>query len=367
MQSQDLSKTILADLIHDRLPPAEALKVLDHLTPASITPTDFETIIQLLQETAISLPLLPKHLTANLMDCCGTGGSGMSVFNTSTATAFVLAAGGVPVIKFGNRAITSQSGSFDFLDVLGIASQSPVDLIPHQLTETGLVFLYAPQCYPGLGPLQALRKQYAAKTVFNFVGPLLNPYYPPKRLLGVSDRRMISLIARFLEKQSLKKLKNSESPEVKTWIVHSATGSKAENNESFIGLDEFSVFNEAAIYKIFGNSHSPRLEYAKFQDPDAVFQPTPFLKQFGFHAHASEKIQSLDPKDSAQRFLEMIHGNDQQTHEYNMLCLNAAAGFCIAGIQETMDEGFRLAASLLSSGAVLKKLNTVKQVLKKGL
>ena len=119
-----------------------------------------------------------------IIDCCGTGGSGKEHFNTSTAIAFVLAAGGLKTAKFGNKAATGKSGSFDFLQALGLPLITKPQHSYEIMAETNLCFLFAPVYYPHLAHLTKVRSKLGKATAFNFVGPLLNPVNPGIKYIG---------------------------------------------------------------------------------------------------------------------------------------------------------------------------------------
>jgi len=142
-------------------------------------------------------PLDPPHF----IDTCGTGGSGRAGYNTSTTVAFVLAAMGVPVLKFGNRAASSPSGSFDFLTALGLPANPTPDWSVRCFNKTRLGFLMAPSVYPQLAKLAPFRKRVGKPTIFNYLGPLLHPYQPTHRLLGCSSADMLPLLADHISQQ----------------------------------------------------------------------------------------------------------------------------------------------------------------------
>ncbi|MBX2859950.1 MAG: anthranilate phosphoribosyltransferase, partial [Vampirovibrio sp.] len=200
------------DFILGRLPEPETLALLKHLTPDVVDTQTFQLLLETMSKTASPLPQLDE---LDIIDCCGTGGSGRTHFNTSTTVAFVLAAAGLPVVKFGNRGLTSKSGSFDFLEALGLTAEIPLDHIGDLLQEGGVTFLYAPQCYPALAPFNQLRRGLGTRTVFNYLGPMLNPVKPTYRLLGVSQIDMQEKIAnRLLNDASSKR----------AWVVSGPKG-----------------------------------------------------------------------------------------------------------------------------------------------
>ncbi|MBX9690829.1 MAG: hypothetical protein K2Z81_00485, partial [Cyanobacteria bacterium] len=168
-----------------------------------------------------------KNMGEGAIDCCGTGGSGINKFNVSTTVAFVLAADGLPVIKFANRSASGKSGSVDFLEALGVATSVPASTYERILAKTNLLFLNAQDVYPQMRSLAPLRRKIGKPTIFNYIGPLLNPTKPSFRLLGVSNLNMLEVMARYL---------SAYEPRLKrALLVHSQSG-----------LDELDPFNANA-------------------------------------------------------------------------------------------------------------------------
>lgn len=302
-----------------RLPETETREILLHLTPDQVDLDLFTRIIKTMQQTAQPVPTV----SMDILDCCGTGGSGITHFNTSTSAAIVLAAGGVSVLKFGNRAMSSNSGSFDFLERLGIAFEAPLDVVPEILSSCGLAFLYAPQCYPTLKSFTALRRSLGVKTIFNFIGPLLNPFQPTHRLLGVSHRKMQDLMAQYLTLQTGHA----------SWIVHASPT-----------IDELVCNGETRILKIKHNTTDETQYHSVFEGE----KPADDLK--------------LTSEDNVRTFERMLSGDDQSSYFYRLLCLNAGAAFCVAGKTPSIEEGIQVAEKLIASGEVSRKLEACRRV-----
>lgn len=313
----ELSEQEISDLIHLKIPEADARELLTQLTPDRISVQLLHQLIQAIRQTAVHVPAISEKV----LDCCGTGGSGQAHFNTSTSIAFVLAAGGVPVVKFGNRAMSSQSGSFDFLEQLGFPAQGPLEATPQLLDECGLAFLYAPQCYPALAPFNQLRKSMKLCTVFNFLGPLLNPVEPAYRLLGISHSRMQHIMAEYLKQHQ----PNLE----RAFLVHAPL-----QNE--LGLDELSVSGTTHILDLEGEIvHKELVQLC--EAPGTLFD-------------------SHTPEQNVGIFNALIQGDMTQSVYHQMLCLNAGAGFAVAGKSVCIDDGVAYAAELLMHGKVQETL-----------
>jgi anthranilate phosphoribosyltransferase len=250
----------------------------------------------------------------DVMDCSGTGGSGLSHFNTSTTVAFVLSAGGVRVAKFGNRAASSLSGSFDLLEALGIPASIPFEHVNELLDNVGLVFLYAPHYYPSLAKLASIRRSLPGPSIFNSVGPLLHPFNPKFRLMGTSDALVYKLVADYLR----------ADPHTEHAIVV----------RSGRGLDEFDPCSISHYAEIEGDTLENLSIEAALQievPPDAMTAE-----------HNHEKFHQIIVGSADPYFMQMV-------------CTNAGAGFKVAGKVSTIQEGAALARELLLTGVVATK------------
>lgn len=306
-----LSQAEIRQLIHLELPESEILERLAQLTPERITPSLLNDALHCLQETVepVSLPGVP------VMDCCGTGGSGLPHFNTSTTVAFVLAAAGIPVVKFGNRALSSQSGSFDLLCLLGFSEQIDLKRIPEALAHSGLVFLFAPQCYPKLAPFNHLRRTVKTRTLFNFLGPLLNPLQPAYRLLGVSHAGMQKQLAAYLAQTDFTE---------QAWLVHGSSG-----------LDELETHQASHVIQVKQQHYSENILAPLYQGEQS------FLAEHS-------------PKENLKIITALLEGKDAQSPYYQMVCLNAGAGLVVAGKTDSIEAGLAEAQALLRQGKVLE-------------
>lgn len=311
----------LEALLNGDLSDAQSRELLLGLTPDKMTLSELTRIVHTLKQYRNpNLDLSFDRQKYTVLDCCGTGGSGLPHFNVSTTSAFVIASAGVPVVKFGNRASTSESGSFDLLTNLHFSDELPFHKHPNVvaglLNDCGLVFLYAPQIYPALSKLAPVRRSLGVKTVFNFIGPLLNPVEPPLRLVGVSDEKMHGLITEYLSKQP----ENQAS-----WVV---TGSG--------GQDEICVSAQTRLSKI-----------CKAHIEEDELMP-------------SEELPA-DTMDTASRFQAILSGEDTISRAYHDVCLNAGAALCIAGKAADLATGTIQAQELLADGTVFAKFEQIQR------
>jgi len=315
-----LTKDQITELFHGSL--SDELK-LEYLARLSTDDSRNQGTFQAVTES-VRACLAPQaaglFTPQDLTDCCGTGGSGISHFNTSTTVAFVLAAAGLKTAKFGNRSASSQSGSFDLLDKLGIGATLPLDALPELLEQCDLTFLFAPQFYPALTSIAPLRKALGRPTVLNFIGPLLNPAEPSYRLIGVPRRDAQILVAMSLQAGGT----------VKQALVVNAHW----------GLDELDGQCASTTIRISGKRD---VQYG-------------VLEAQSDWSAAGKIDRPLTVEDNLAIFKALLDaelGKDNYYH--NLVTLNAGAAMHIAGRTSTLAEGRELAAHLLKTGQVKEK------------
>jgi anthranilate phosphoribosyltransferase len=256
---------------------------------------------------------------ASLVDTCGTGGDGAGTVNISTASAMVVAACGVPVVKHGNRAATGHSGSSDVLAVLGVATDIDAALARRCLAELGLAFLFAPAFHPGLARIAPVRRQLPFRTIFNLVGPLCNPGSPSCQLVGVPDGRQAELVAHVLSRQ----------PHIRHAAV--VTG--------FDGLDEVTLEGPTLVWAI----EEGRLSRHTWHPED-----------FGLARHAVSAITIGNPHESAERLTRAFAGEKGPVRDF--IVANSAAALWVARNVPLLD-GTARAAAAIDSGAVASLLD----------
>jgi anthranilate phosphoribosyltransferase len=312
-----LAMSKISDLLAGRLTDQlayECLLKLSNEKPSAALINEF--ITNILQTNNYPLLELFAEQT-DVIDCCGTGGSGIAHYNTSTSVAFVLAAGGLRVAKFGNRAASGTSGSFDFLECLGIPTISAQEDLLNILERTSLVFLFAPQFYPSLAKLAPIRKAVGKRTILNLIGPLLNPLHPSFRIIGVPTSIAQQAIADYLFLHTTSK---------KALVVHSDSG-----------LDELDPSSNNSILAVGRLGISKSNLNTTLNDEKQNNHP-------------------LTPQEIVRLFKEMISDFFSSPNYFrSLVTLNAGAGFFAAGKTRSIEEGQELATKLLSSGEVLSK------------
>jgi anthranilate phosphoribosyltransferase len=201
LDRQSLSPEQAAHLMQgwltEQIPPVLSGAILVALQAKGVSANELAGMATILQQQSTSPAQAPSPNTT-LIDTCGTGGDGAGTFNISTAVAFVAAAAGVPVAKHGNRSASSRVGSADVLEALGINLMAPPEAIKAAVQEVGITFLFAPGWHPALKVVATLRRTLSIRTVFNLLGPLVNPMRPTGQVIGVFNATLLEPIAQAL-------------------------------------------------------------------------------------------------------------------------------------------------------------------------
>jgi len=196
--SQAQAADLMQGWLEETIPPVLSGAILAAMQVQGIAPTALAGMAEVLQaQSHRADPTTP--LPSSLIDTCGTGGDGAGTFNISTAVAFVAAAAGIPVAKHGNRSASGKVGSADVLEALGVNLQAPRARIEAAVPALGITFLFAPGWHPAMKAVAPLRKTLGVRTIFNILGPLVNPLDPTGQIIGVSDPRLVITVAQALQ------------------------------------------------------------------------------------------------------------------------------------------------------------------------
>ena len=285
-----------------------------------------------LRARSIPVPVDSGTRQQDVLDVVGTGGDRLGTFNISTCTALVAAAAGVPVAKHGNRAVTSQTGSADVIEALGIR----FDLTPTEaaaaLHEHRFVFLFAPAYHPAFRHIAPARKLCASRgqrTIFNLLGPLLNPALPSVALVGVPDPALCEPFARVLQELGLRRAM-VVSGHVPAW-----------EGEPPAALDEFSTLGPTTVAEFH---HDRGLAVSMFDPALLPLQPAKLTD-----------LRGGDREANAQIIREILAGRERGPKRDAVL-LNAAAALFLAGQTESILEGWERAGGLIDSGTAAATL-----------
>ena len=335
-EKQDLSPReieVAAELLLDASVADEKKgRLLEALSLKGETPAEIAGFVEAFLGHAVEPHLGLLELDGPTLDVCGTGGDQLDLFNVSTTAMFVAAAAGAVVVKHGNRGITSKSGGADVLEALGIRIDLSADDFRRCIEEAGVGFMFAPIYHPAFKAVVGVRKALAAKgvkTIFNLIGPLLNPAKPQCQLVGVFTRELCPAFAEILQRLG----RDS------AWVVHGTTGDGRS-------VDEVSLMGSTRICKS-----------GLYQDiADEEVRP----RDFGLtHAEVHE-LQGGDAQTNAI-ILEGILSGKETGPKREMVLMNAGAALACAGLADDMGDGIQLAKEVIQSGAALEKLRLLQK------
>lgn len=261
----------------------------------------------------------------NAIDVCGTGGDKLNTLNISTAVAFVLAGAGITVAKHGNKAVSSKSGSADIFQQLKIEIGSDKETIEKQLNENKLCFLYAPLFHSSLRHVSEIRKSINQPTIFNFLGPLLNPANTKIQLIGTSKKNTMTKIIDVIA--TLRK-------DNKCYVIH-----------GFDGMDEITLTD---------NSYLLRFEYGK-SIPQEIINP----EDYGFRKINIKEIQGSNPEENAQKLLLLL--NKEKSAYRDIVVLNSAFAIKLANKAENIDVAIEIAQESIDSGKAMEILTKMQK------
>ncbi len=273
-------------------------------------------------ETLLQKASLLPNPPENCLDVCGTGGDGRNTFNISTAVSLTVAAGGIPVAKHGNRSVSSLCGSADVLEALVVAT----DLTPQQasieLRENNFAFLYAPHYHPAFKKIAPLRKELGVRTLFNLLGPLLNPARTKTQVIGVFSKQFLRPMAEALDILG-----------VQNAMVLSSRD----------GMDEVSL-----------DALTDVVQLKKGVLTELTIDP----QELGLAKTTADELKGGDVATNTEILLQLFAG--EKGARQDIVALNASLAFLLAGKCSSLEEGISLAKELLSSGAVLQLLKKIR-------
>lgn len=310
---------------------AEAEAVMDEIMSGQATPVQMSAYLtalalkgETIDEITASAAGMRAHcikLLHNLdvLEIVGTGGDGSNSFNISTTSSLVIAAGGVPVAKHGNRAASSKSGAADVLEALGVKITLTSERSAEILKKINICFLFAQNYHIAMKYVAPIRKELGIRTVFNILGPLSNPAGANMELMGVYDQSLVEPLAQVMANLGVNR------------------GMVVYGQDS---LDEISMCAPTSVCEI---------RDGKFTS----YEITP--EQFGYERCEKGALTGGTPAENAEITKAILKG-EEKGPKRQAVCLNAGAALYIAGKAASIEEGVKLAESLIDSGAALKKL-----------
>ncbi|WP_032524379.1 anthranilate phosphoribosyltransferase [Prochlorococcus marinus] len=261
-----------------------------------------------------------------LVDTCGTGGDGANTFNISTAVAFVASSCGVKIAKHGNKSASGKVGSADVLLNLGLNLNSSLEKVISAVNEIGITFLFAPVWHKSLIKLAPLRKDLGIRTVFNQLGPLVNPLRPNAQVLGVASEDLLEPMGSALLKMGMNRV----------IVVHGSGG-----------LDEASLQGDNKLVFV----ENGKLRFSKIN-----------ISDFNYENFSNDKLVVSNRDTNEDILKSVLDGSGQKSHKH-VVALNASLVLWAAGIEDDLHEGFNKALLTINKGNPWKKFLQLKNYL----
>ena len=252
------------------------------------------------------------------IDTCGTGGTGLHTFNCSTASSFVAAAGGAKITKHGNKAISSKSGSADFLTEAGADIGHDRDKLQSIFDKVGFIFLFAPLHHEAMKHVMPVRQRIAEKTIFNLLGPHTNPCNAKKQIIGVYDKKLLNTFSEVSKSLGMDHV----------LVVHGSDG-----------LDEITITGDTLVSEL--NNHK-------------ISEYTISPKQFGLSNSSLDEIYANSAEDSLMLVNEAFAGEKSAVQD--MIAMNSGAALYIASVVNSIGDGIELSYELMDNGKAADKL-----------
>jgi len=309
------------DIFENRLPEDEVKEYLIELYKRGETAAEIAAASSAMRDHLLPLQV-PYHLKEQLIDNCGTGGDKSNSFNVSTTVSLLLAACGCFVAKHGNRSITSNSGSADMLEALGMNLSITSPKLLTMLEETGFVFMFAINHHPAMKYIMPIRKSIPHRTIFNILGPLSNPASVPKQLIGVFSKDYISKIAEALNMLDTKK------------------ATVVSSND---GMDEISISDV---------TYATSLDNGRIED--FVIDP----QNYGLKLAPKEEIVGGDAQENSIITRDILSGKEKGAR-LDIVLINAAAALVVDSKARDIKEGIQMARDAILSGKAKEKLEQI--------
>jgi anthranilate phosphoribosyltransferase len=315
------AEAVMEDLLSGRMETPQIVRLLTALNQRPIQVQELAGFARVMRRNATRVFADGETRPERMVDTCGTGGDASNTFNISTAAAIVAAAAGARVAKHGNRAASSQSGSADVLEALGVRIDLPFERYGHAIREIGIGFLYAQAAHTATRHAAPARKQIGVRTIFNLLGPLTNPAGAQSQVLGVFSAEVIDLVAATLAELGVEH----------AFVVHGAGG-----------LDEISISGDTQVAEVK-------------QGVVRRFTLTP--EEFGVPRAPLESLRGGTAGENAAIIKRILAGEIGPARD--IVVINAAAALAAAGVAPNFREAANLAGETVSSGAAADKLRAL--------
>lgn len=312
--TRSVIETAFGAIMDGQCSEVEVASLLTALRAAGETVDQIAGVASVMRQRATRIPTT----RTGLLDTCGTGGDKLHTFNISTATAFVVAAAGVPVAKHGNRGVSSSSGSADVLEALGVNVQLTPEQVGRCIERVGIGFCFAQLLHSAMKHVGPVRKQLGFRTIFNLLGPLTNPAGAEFQLLGANRRHFAAMLAAALHQLGIRR----------AFVV-------CGNNE----LDEVSLWGETAVFDVSSTG---------------VAESVWTASTFGLSECRVDDLRVNGSAESANRIRRLLTGERGPARD--IVVANAAAALVVSGHASSPLEGAALAAQAIDSGRAQQKL-----------
>jgi anthranilate phosphoribosyltransferase len=345
----------VAALVDEAVPVEAKAQFLTALALKGESTDEIACFARQLRDRSISPVLDPSVRAADILDVCGTGGDRLNTFNISTTVALVLASAGVTVAKHGNRAITSQSGSADVLEALGIRVDLSPDEAANFLREHQFAFFFAPKYHPAfkhIGPARKLCAERGQRTIFNFLGPLLNPVRPSCQLIGVPRPELCEPMARVLKtlgarrgmvvSGSVNLAGNGNGPGLGPGRSPGGSGHASATPASTPAfLDELSTLGDTTVAEFY---------------QDRGFATSSLEREHFPLQKASLADLAGGNREANAIIVRRVLGGEERGPKRDAVLLNSAAALFVAGRVRNLSEGWDTGGELIDSGRAQAKL-----------
>jgi anthranilate phosphoribosyltransferase len=316
----------LCALLHPNVTDAQIAAALTAMAVKGETADELAGMAAAMRACAVPL----RTRLARFIDTAGTGSSPAKTFNVSTAAAFVIAGAGLPVAKHGSHAVTSHAGSADVLEALGVNTAASLEKTQRCLNEHGICFMFAPLFHGATARVAHVRRQLGVHTIFNLLGPLVNPARAPFQLVGVWNPALLDRIASALVRVGVEN----------AWVVHGSDG-----------LDEITLTGETIVAACSSKSNG--------RTAVETFSISP--RDFGLEPQSLDELRGGGPQENARLIRAILHGekNDHVATARDLVIANAAAALRVGGMARDLLKATALAQQSIKTGQAAAKLDAL--------
>ena len=321
--TEEQSNYLMNSWLENKITPVQTGALLAAFRAKGVSGDELSVMAKILQDASLTPSDIPSF---DLVDTCGTGGDGANTFNISTAVAFVSATLGVKIAKHGNRSASGKVGSADVLESLGLPLNVPSEKVVEALKILGITFLFAPSWHPSLVNLAPLRKSLGVRTIFNLLGPLVNPLRPKSQVLGVANADLLDPISVALKGMGLKR----------AVVVHGAGG-----------LDEASLAGPNQF---------------RFLDKDVIRSQIINPSDLGLSEISNESLKGDDLITNSKILMSLLKG-EGNIHHKEVVALNTALVLWVSGVEDDLYLGVKRSLDCLNTDNSWHLFNKLKDFL----